>query len=180
MDREKNIYLRLMTGEDTDNIIKWRNTDFVRCNFIYREPFTRQGHEAWTRDMINTGKAIQFIICEKKTDRPLGSVYLRDINRLHNKAEYGIFIGEEDALCKGYGTQAARLMLTYAFEELALHKVMLRVLAENVRARRSYEKAGFVQEACLKEEVFLEGSYRDVILMAILKEEWRNFDGKND
>ena len=71
-------------------------------------------------------------------------------------------------------------MLAYAFEELKLHKVMLRVLAENARAKRSYEKAGFVQEAYLRDEVFLEGSYRDVILMAILKEEWRNADGKND
>ena len=57
---------------------------------------------------------------------------------------------------------------------------MLRVLAENARAKRSYEKAGFVQEAYLRDEVFLEGSYRDVILMAILKEDWRNSDGKND
>ena len=71
-------------------------------------------------------------------------------------------------------------MLAYAFEELKLHKVMLRVLAENARAKRSYEKAGFVQEAYLRDEVFLEGSYRDVILMAILKEDWRNSDGKND
>ena len=93
MEREKDIYLRPMTGEDTDNIIKWRNTDFVRRNFIYQEPFTRQGHETWTRDMISTGKAVQFIICEKGTDRPVGSVYLRDIDRKHNKAEYGIFIG---------------------------------------------------------------------------------------
>ena len=180
MEREKDIYLRPMTGEDTDNIIRWRNTDFVRRNFIYQEPFTRQGHETWTRDMISTGKAVQFIICEKGTDRPVGSVYLRDIDRKHNKAEYGIFIGEEDALCRGYGTRAAQLMLAYAFEELKLHKVMLRVLAENARAKRSYEKAGFVQEAYLRDEVFLEGSYRDVILMAMRKEDWRNSDGKND
>lgn len=38
----QDIYLRLMTEEDTDNIIRWRNTDFVRRNFIYQKPFTRQ------------------------------------------------------------------------------------------------------------------------------------------
>ncbi len=164
----QDIYLRLMTPEDTDHIIQWRNTDFVRKNFIYRKPFTRQGHEAWTREMIDTGRAVQFIICEKKTDRLVGSVYLRDIDPVHHKAEYGIFIGEKEAMGRGYGTQAAELMITYAFEALGLHKLMLRVLADNLQARRSYEKAGFVQEAYLKDEVFLDQEYKDVILMAVI------------
>ncbi len=176
MDGEKNrqflkaqdIYLRLMEPEDTDNIIRWRNTDFVRRNFIYRKPFTRQGHEAWTREMIDTGRAVQFIICEKETDGSVGSVYLRDIDPVHHKAEYGIFIGEKEALGKGYGTQAAKLMLDYAFHTLGLHKLMLRVLADNLQARRSYEKAGFVQEAYLKDEVYLDEEYKDIILMAAI------------
>lgn len=162
------IKLRLMEKEDTDYIVKWRNEDFVRKNFIYRGPFTREGHERWIREMIETGRVVQFIICERENGQPVGSVYLRDIDPVHHKAEYGVFIGEEKALGKGYGTQAAGLMVQYAFEQLKLHKVMLRVLAENVQARRSYEKAGFVQEAYLQEEVFLEGVYRDVVYMAVL------------
>lgn len=164
----QDIYLRPMEPSDTDNIIKWRNTDFVRRNFIYQKPFTRQGHENWTKTMIDTGKAVQFIICTREGDGPVGSVYLRDIDRNHNKAEYGIFIGEGQALGKGYGTQAARLMISYAFGRAGLHKLMLRVLAENGQALRSYEKAGFVREAYLKDEVFLEGCYKDVIYMAVI------------
>lgn len=168
----QSIYLRTMNKEDTDNIIKWRNSDFVRRNFIYQEPFTRQGHENWIKTMIDTGRVVQFIICTRKGS-PIGSVYLRDIDRTHNKAEYGIFIGEKAALGQGYGTQAARLMIDYAFRQLKLHKLSLRVLAENKQARRSYEKAGFVQEACLKDEVFLEGRYKDVIYMAVIHKETR-------
>lgn len=165
----KDIYLRPMNEEDTDNIIKWRNSDFVRRNFIYQKPFSRQGHERWVKTMIYTGKVVQFIICTRK-ERAIGSVYLRDIDRVHKKAEYGIFIGEKDVLGQGYGTQAAELMIHYAFEQLKLHKLMLRVLADNRQACRSYEKAGFVQEAYLKDEVFLEGVYRDVIYMAVINE----------
>lgn len=164
------MYLRPMELADTGLIIKWRNEEFVRRNFIYRKPFTREGHLNWVETMINTGKAVQFIICTGQ-GRPVGSVYLRDIDREHRKAEYGIFIGEQDGLGKGYGTQAAKLMITYAFRTLKLHKLMLRVLAGNDRARRSYEKAGFVQEAWLKDEVFLSGEYRDVILMAVINGE---------
>ena len=160
------IYLRPMTGADTDNIVKWRNTEAVRKNFIYQELFTREGHEAWVKNMVNTGKVVQFIICNEADDAPLGSVYIRDIDRTHNKAEYGIFIGEESARGRGVGTEAAKLMLSYCFEEEHLHKVFLRVFAHNKQAIRSYEKAGFVQEAYLQDEVCIAGKYNDIILMA--------------
>ena len=159
-----------MAEADTDLIVKWRNEDFVRKNFIYQKPFTREGHLNWIRTMVDTGKVIQFIICTKE-DEPVGSVYLRDIDRTHRKAEYGIFIGEKDALSRCYGTEAAKLMLRYSFEELKLHKLMLRVLAGNDRAKKSYENAGFVQEAYLKDDVYLEDGYRDVILMAVINPE---------
>lgn len=163
--RGQDIYLRKMTDADAELVVKWRNTEFVRQNFIYREPFTVEGHRNWVETMINTGKVVQFIICTKE-DEPIGSVYLRDIDRKHRKAEYGIFIGEEKAVGSGYGTQAAELILDYGFKELGLHKIMLRLLAGNDRAKGSYEKAGFVQEAYLKDEVCLDGAFRDVILMA--------------
>lgn len=165
--RGKKILLRPMTEEDTENIVRWRNEAFVRKNFIYQKPFTAEGHKQWTETMVDTGRVIQFIICTME-EKPVGSVYLRDIDRVHNKAEYGIFIGEEEALSKGYGSEAAELMIRYAFEELHLHKLYLRVLAGNERARKSYEKAGFVQEGYFKEDVLLPDGYRDVIFMGIL------------
>lgn len=171
---EGNIFLRPMTEEDTDLIIRWRNSDAVRANFIYRELFTRQSHEHWIETMIKTGRVVQMIICER-TDpdgeaEPVGSVYIRDIDNTHHKGEYGIFIGEENARGRGIGTIAAKLMVEYAFEELNLHKLFLRVFADNDRALCSYEKAGFLREAYLKDEVCIEGAYRDIVLMAVINE----------
>ncbi len=168
---EKDIFLRWMDEGDTDDIIRWRNSKFVYRNFIYQSPFTRQGHEKWMREMIGTGKAVQFMIIRKDTGSPIGSVYLRDIDQTHHKAEYGVFIGEKDALGKGFGTQAAKLMIGYAFDTLGLHKLMLRVLADNLPAIKSYEKAGFIREAYLKDEVYLEETYKDVIYMAVINDE---------
>lgn len=170
MAKEQKISLRLMDKEDTDRIVTWRNQDFVRRNFIYQQDFTREGHEKWIRTMIDTGLAVQFMICIGEEQRPVGCVYLRDIDRIHKKAEYGIFIGEKDAWGQGYGTWTAKKMIAYAFEKEGLHKLMLRVLAENQGAIRSYEKAGFVREAYLRDEVFLEGQYKDVIYMAVINE----------
>ena len=128
-DTGAGIYLRLMTREDTDRIVAWRNSDAVRKNFIYQALFTRESHENWIRTHVETGDVVQMIICDLANDKPLGSVYIRDIDRHHNKAEYGIFIGEADA-------------------------------------RGSYEKAGFRREGLLRDDVCIEGDYRDIVWMA--------------
>ena len=168
IDKDAGIYLRFMTYDDTDLIVSWRNTDSVRKNFIYQALFTRESHENWIRTKVETGDVVQMIICETGSDRPVGSVYVRDVDLTHHKAEYGIFIGEADARGKGYGTAAAKLMIRYCFEEMKLHRLFLRVYAENQQAIKSYEKAGFEREALLRDDVCIDGNYRDIVLMGIL------------
>lgn len=162
------IILRSITEDDTPNIIRWRNNPNVMKYFIIQQPLTAENHTKWLRTKVASGEVAQFILYEKDSNRPVGSVYLRNINQLHEKAEYGIFIGEDDAREKGYGTEAAKLMVEYAFHTLNLHKVYLEVLAENERAQRSYSKVGFVKEAYQKDEVRINGVYKDLILMAII------------
>jgi UDP-4-amino-4,6-dideoxy-N-acetyl-beta-L-altrosamine N-acetyltransferase len=170
-DASAGIYLRFMTRDDTGLIVRWRNSEPVRKNFIYQALFTVQSHENWIRTMVDTGRVIQMMICDMASDKPLGSVYIRDIDRQHNKAEYGIFIGEEQARGRGVGTAAARLMLCYCFEEQGLHRVFLRVFADNRQAIRSYEKAGFRREGLLRDDVCIEGKYRDILWMAAVRPE---------
>lgn len=164
----KQIYLRPITMEDTERIISWRNEERVRRNFIYQKLFTRESHENWMRTKVAAGEVVQFIICEKEGDRPVGSVYFRDIDKEHKKAEYGIFIGEADAMGKGIGSETALLAVEYARTKLRLHKMILRVFADNVAAVKSYRKAGFVQEGRLRDEFFQHGRYRDMLLMAVI------------
>lgn len=170
----KNVILRPITDEDTDHIIKWRNSDYVRRNFIYQTLFTPESHRQWLSEKVAKGLVKQFIIHSKAAGKDVGSVYLRDIDQVHKRAEFGIFIGEKDMIGHGIGSECIPLIVEYGFERLGLHKVFLRVLADNMIARRSYEKAGFMQEAYLKDEVCIHGEYKDLILMRILnpKEEY--------
>lgn len=163
------IVLRPMKYEDTERIIKWRNSERVRSRFIYREPFTVEGHCRWIETMIDTGKAVQFMICEKEGMRPVGSVYFRDIDREKREAEYGIFLGEDDALGKGYGTEAARLAVEHAFSRMDLKRLILRVFTDNEAAVRSYRRAGFIKERILKDVECSDGERKDMLLMSLHK-----------
>lgn len=165
------VHLRLMTASDTGKIIGWRNKDFVRKNFIYQELFTEESHLKWVREQVETGHVVQFIIC-LSDGREIGSVYFRDIDRKAGTAEYGIFIGEEDAVGCGYGTETAKRALDYAFTTINLKRVFLRFFADNIGARKSYSHAGFRMMKREETVKTLQGE-RKVCFMEIDRSMWK-------
>lgn len=164
------VVLRPITPEDTDWIVKWRNTPSVRQNFIFRQPFTPEMHQGWMKNKVASGQVVQYIIQTAEAQKPVGSVYFRDLDPENDSAEYGIFIGEESARGQGIGTETARLFVKYGLEVLGLHRISLRLLEGNEAAYRSYEKAGFVKEGIFRDMVKLDGKYRNVVFMAVLKD----------
>lgn len=162
MDKVK---LRAISEADTALMVKWRNCDAVKSRFIRRE-FTAEMHQNWLKTMVFTGKVAQFII--ELDDKPVGSVFLRDIDKENGSAEFGIFIGEDSARGVGCGTEAAKLIIEYGFNELNLHRIFLRVLSDNEPAIKSYKKVGFSYEGRARDMVFLDGKYVDVVFMSII------------
>lgn len=167
----EHIYLRPITVDDTDMAVRWRNSPQVVENFIYRRPISCADHLDWLENKVFKGLVHQFIVCMNEDDTPLGSVYLQHFEEEHKRAEEGIYLGEAQAYGKGIGTEAAKLALSYAFGKLGMHKIMARVLAKNKASMRMHEKAGYVQEAYLKDELFLDGKYEDLILLGIINQE---------
>lgn len=164
------VVLRPITMADTPLIVRWRNTESVRRNFIFRETFTEEMHNNWMRTRVASGEVIQYIIVERESGKSIGSVYFRDIDRSNRSAEYGIFIGEEDVRGRGFGSETAKLFTDYGFSSLGLHRISLRLLSDNTRAQKSYENAGFVREGVFRDMVMLDGKYRDVTFMAKLNQ----------
>ena len=74
---------------------------------------------------------------------------------------------------RGYGTEAIRLLLRYAFDDLGLHRVDLLVIEYNARAIRAYEKCGFVREGVVRESALVDGAWYGDIQMSILEHEYR-------
>lgn len=166
------ISLRPIKVEDTDMVLKWRNSLNVKSNFLYSEEITKNMHMDWIENKIKKGLVDQFIIYTNHEKKDIGSIYLRDIDHKAKSAEYGIFIGENEFLNKGYGTEASKLILEYAFRSLNLNKVKLRVLSDNIVAIKSYLKLGFKIEGIFKDEVMKNNELKDIIFMAILRRDY--------
>jgi len=112
-----------------------------------------------------------FMVRELEEDKLIGFVDLW-VSWSQGDAWVGIGLGERDYWGNGYGTDAMRLMLRYAFTELNLHRVTLGVFEYNTRAQQSYKKAGFTLEGRLRSELLRQGKRWDILIMGILREEW--------
>lgn len=162
------VRLRPITVDDADLIVKWRNTQEVKENFIFRESFTLEMHLQWMKDKIETKNAVQYIIEDIVNNMPVGSVYFRDINYTFESAEFGIFIGEKDARGRKIGLEATKLFIDFGMNVLKLHRIFLRLLSDNKIAYQMYIKAGFVKEGVFRDMVKLDGQYKDIIFMSKL------------
>lgn len=109
------------------------------------------------------------IFAIRADDRLVGVVQLIHIDQVHRSAELTISIGEEANRGAGHGTSALEQAIDFAWRDLNLHRVWLRVFANNPRTIRAYEKAGFVHEGVLREAAYIDGRYIDMIAMAILR-----------
>jgi RimJ/RimL family protein N-acetyltransferase len=90
----------------------------------------------------------------------------------HAETWLGISIGERDYWGRGYGTDAMRLAVQYAFVELNLRRVSLGLHAYNERALKSYQKVGFTLEGRMRGEGLRDGVRYDSLWMGVLREEW--------
>lgn len=111
----------------------------------------------------------QFAIETLENRRFIGKCGFIKINWKNRVGELAILIGEKSCHGKGYGTDAVNTLCKFGFDELNLHKIKATVFAFNQAAIRCYEKCGFIQEGILKEEIYREGAYHDVLLMARFK-----------
>ncbi len=160
------IYIRRITGDDTDLIVDWRNREDVREHFFFREPFTRQMHEKWLREKIDTGLVEQFIVCMQEDDRPIGSSYLRDIDRDEESAEYGIFIGEADARGRGLGAEILKATMDYALNDMGLKLVRSRAISTNEASIKIFKNYGFTVNDTVRGVTCSDGNMVDMVLMS--------------
>ncbi len=168
------IYLRPLDEDDLGRCTRWINDPEVTAGLTMRFPKNAAREREWLTAQYGDQHNVLLGIVLRDGDRHIGNCGLHRIDWINRSAVFGIMIGEKSEWNKGYGTEAARLLISYGFYQLGLHRVELQVYAYNGRARRAYEKLGFVHEGTLREARFHAGRYHDILIMGILKSEWQD------
>lgn len=169
------IILRKMTMEDIEVYNRWSNDEEVINNtYPNLDKYSIEDTEQFYKKVSDSNNSKTFIIEDKKTKKPIGITTLLDIDYFNSNAEYIIDIGEKEYWGNGYGKEALSLMLDYAFKELNLHRIFLRVFSFNERAIKLYERLGFKHEGRMKEALFRQGNWHDIVIMGILQKEYFN------
>jgi RimJ/RimL family protein N-acetyltransferase len=166
------VRLRELAGSDLDAINRWRNDpELVALLGGSFRHVCRAVDERWYESYL-ANRAVNVRLAIEAGDETLvGAVYLVGIDWVNRSAEFALWIGEAAWQGKRIGEAATRLVLAHAFDDLNLERIHLTVLRHNERAIRLYRKLGFVDEGVLRRAAYKGGQYRDLLAMAILRDE---------
>ena len=171
----KRVRLRAVEREDVTKFHEWVNDPEVTRGLALYLPMSFADEENWFNSLTKRDqkeKPLAIEIRKGKNWKLIGNCGVFDFDPVNSSAELGIMIGEKSEWNKGYGSEVMSLLMKHCFETLNLNRVFLKVYTENIRAVRSYEKAGFVLEGRLREAVYKFGKYDDILIMSVLRSEW--------
>jgi RimJ/RimL family protein N-acetyltransferase len=170
------VCLRAVQASDVDNLVEYYNLLELRRFLGVPIPKSRNYLEQW---LAKRGASdpwadglLELSITDKQTREFIGLVHLEHITKPHDRAEFGISIHNPGRLSHGYGTDATRAILWVGFNILDLHSIYLDTMADNERAIHVYEKVGFKRVGILRESEFLDGSFKDLLYMDILRDDF--------
>jgi RimJ/RimL family protein N-acetyltransferase len=165
------VRLRPIRRDDLPRFVEWvADAEVQRFVGFYR-PIGLEQEERWFEGILAEKGSDHFAI-ETLDGRLIGSCGVEDQHPRFRSAELGILIGDREYWGKGYGSDAIRVLLRFSFGTLNLHRVHLRVAADNARGIRCYEKCGFRHEGTERSAAFVDGRYVDVLDMGVLAEEY--------
>ncbi|AST91264.1 MULTISPECIES: GNAT family N-acetyltransferase [Sutcliffiella] len=170
----KRVSLRKMSIDDIELYHSWRNNMEV---MISTNPsldvYSLEETKSFVENVIlGSSSSKSYIIHHKRSEKAIGITSLINIDLKNRNAECIIDIGDKEYWGHGYGKEALKLLLDYAFLELNLHRVSLRVFSFNEKAISLYQKIGFQQEGVSRQALFRNGQWHDIVHMGLLQSEY--------
>ncbi len=134
---------------------------------------SRKKLRRWYASRAGHTDRLDLSIIDRASGRWAGEVVLNNLDRANRSCGFRILLGSAAFRDRGLGTEASRLVLAHAFEQVGVHRVELQVYAFNPRAKHVYDKLGFRYEGTRRQALRWDGQWIDSYLMAILASEWR-------
>lgn len=178
MFRGEKIQLAAVQREYLPKYVEWLN-DWETAQLLapgIPYPLNIEDETEWFERQRTAKDQRVFAIVTLDKNQIIGNCGLHQMDWKNRRAVFGIFIGDKSYWGKGYGTDATRTILQYAFEQLGLNRVELWVYDFNLRAIRAYEKSGFRREGVRRQGLYRNGAFHDEIMMGILREEWEKLN----
>lgn len=172
----KRTRLRAIEREDIPRFVTWLNDREVLRGLLLYNPMSVAQEENWYENILKQPLPEQPLAIDALVGQDwlhIGNCGLHSLSWKDRCAEVGIFIGEKQFWSQGFGSEAMELMLYHAFADLNLNRIYLHVYENNPRAIHSYEKVGFVHEGRLRQDIYKDGQYLDVLVMGMLRAEWQ-------
>jgi RimJ/RimL family protein N-acetyltransferase len=175
------VVLRPFAGADLDGI----RAALVDPEVIRLTGSTPDGDEAeqdkilrrWYGTRNAQPDRLDLAVVDRTTDACVGEVVFNEWQAGNSSCNFRVLLSPAGR-DRGLGTEAIRLFVGYGFERLGLHRIELKVFAFNPRARRAYEKVGFVAEGVLREVLRDGDGWIDATVMSILAPEWARHRGR--
>lgn len=166
------IRLAARQPEDHAAFSRWTE-DAEYTRLMYFSPAAPRAPETFEdkKDDHDNGSHFNFTFRTLADDKLIGQGGL-GMHWSNQSAWLWLGIGEPDYRNRGYGTDAMRLLVNYAFRELGAYRIELGVFGFNMRAMRVYEKLGFVHEGAQREALYRDGQRFDLYAMSLLRPEW--------
>lgn len=172
MLKGERVILRAMRPEDLERFAEFRND--VELNLLggwLAEPVPFARIEADYRAYLESRPEELTWFGIETQGRFIGQCLLHHFDYTARSCELRITIGDRDFVGRGYGRDAVRLLVKYAFRLRNIQRVWLTTNGSNERAIKAFQAAGFEVEGRLRRHVWLDGRYDDLVHMGILRED---------
>ena len=174
------VVLRALEREDLVALHRWQNDEEIMrlARSFPDHVISKEALEAeFAKELKgeNTGRRA-YIIEEKSTKKPIGwaTIRIHGFQLRNTAADVGLALGEKVAWGKGYGTETANLLLDEVFRQLNLHRAEWWTFAENNVSVQLAKKLGFREEARLRDAVFFDNRFHDLVVLGLLKQEFES------
>lgn len=174
MLKNDKVMLRSVRMSDCDSFLKWLNDPEVISSLGFYLPVTEMAEKKWIESYGQNKNSLEvmFVIETIEDPRPIGFCVINKINYKDRNAEFTIVIGESEKWSKGLGSEASKLIIGFAFNQLNLHRIYTGAYDFNQKSISMLKRLGFEEEGCQRQAVYKNGEYHNVILFGLLKEEF--------
>jgi RimJ/RimL family protein N-acetyltransferase len=165
------VILRALETDDLDRCFRWMNDPQIVRTLKSRYPIPFFKEAEWLEGAVRSTDDERHFAIEKRDSREhIGNASIHAIDWVSRRAKFGLFIGEPSAWNKGFGGDAIRALVRFAFDDMNLAKLRIDIFEYNDRGRHLLESNGFVREGTLAREFYRDGAYHDIAVYSVFRD----------